>query len=103
MQLIPDRLEVMADGVLGAAPITSFPSTAAVGPIEVAFDTDAASAVTWTVANRRDAARRVRSVALVFRLVDEVEPLRLLRNGYQSWTPTGMVTFGADRDPSTRA
>jgi alpha-galactosidase len=103
MRLVPDRLEVAADGIAGAAPITSFPCVAAVAAIEVAFDTEATAAVTWTVANRGDAARRVRSVALVFRLVDADEPVRLFRNGYQSWSPTGAVTFGVDRDPSTKA
>jgi len=103
VRLIPDRIEVVADGVLGAAPITSLPCVTTVGPVEVACDTGGADAVTWSVANRGDRGLRVRSVALVFRLVDAVEPVRLLRNGYQSWSPTSAVTFGVDRDPSVRA
>jgi alpha-galactosidase len=31
-----------------------------------------------------------------------VAPLRVLRHGYQSWSPTGVATFGVDQDP-TRA
>lgn len=103
MRLIPDRLEVAADGIAGSAPVTSFPCTAAVDAVQVSFDVGPDVAVAWSVANRGDAARRIRSVALVFRLIDADEPVRLLRNGYQSWSPSGAVTFGVDRDPSTKA
>jgi alpha-galactosidase len=56
----------------------------------------------WSVANRGDTAVAVHSVAVVARLEDVVEPLRVLRHGYQSWSPTAVATFRVDQDP-TRA
>ncbi len=58
--------------------------------------------LTWSVANRGDAPVAVDAVAVVARLVDVVEPLRMLRHGYQSWSPTAAATFRVDQDP-TRA
>lgn len=55
----------------------------------------------WAVANAGDQPIAVRSVSLVLRLHPVAEPLRVFRNGYQSWSPTGVATFGVDRDPST--
>ncbi len=50
--------------------------------------------------NRLDTAVRVRSVRVRF-MVDGVRgPLRMFRNGYQSWSPTGVATLGVDADPS---
>ncbi len=43
---------------------------------------------------------RSRSVA---RLDPVVEPVRMLRHGYQSWSPTGVATFGIDQDPTRSA
>ena len=52
------------------------------------------------MANRGDAPVRVRSVRVRF-VVDGVRgPLRMFRNGYQSWCPSGVATFGVDVDPS---
>lgn len=56
--------------------------------------------ITWTVANRADDPVSVEAVALVCRLEAVVEPLRMLRNGYQSWSPTAVATFRVDDDPS---
>lgn len=56
----------------------------------------------WSVANRGDASVAVHSVAVVARLEAAVEPLRVLRHGYQSWSPTAVATFRVDQDP-TRA
>jgi alpha-galactosidase len=56
--------------------------------------------ITWSVANGSDAPVAVDAVALVARLDDVVEPLRVLRHGYQSWSPTAMATFRVDQDPS---
>lgn len=103
MQVMPIRLEVDAAGAVGSAPITSAPCTVAVADIEVRLDGGSWPAFTWVIANRGDRRIRVRSVALVLGLVDVVEPLRIFRNGYQSWSPTGVATFGVDVDPSTSA
>ncbi len=42
----------------------------------------------------------VRSVRIVHD-VDHVGSLRMLRQGYQSWSRTAVATLGSDRDPST--
>ena len=44
--------------------------------------------------------RSVDSVAVVWRVVDADEPVRMFRHGYQSWSPSGWATFGVDEDPS---
>jgi alpha-galactosidase len=56
----------------------------------------------WSVANRSDGPVAVDAVAVVARLDPVVEPLRVLRHGYQSWSPTAVATFRVDQDP-TRA
>ena len=60
----------------------------------------AADRLTWSVANRGDEPVAVDAVAVVARLDSVVEPLRVLRHGYQSWSPTGVATFGVDQDPT---
>jgi alpha-galactosidase len=57
--------------------------------------------LTWSVANRGDRPVAVDAVAIVLAL-DALEPLRALRHGYQSWSPTAVSTFRLDQDP-TRA
>jgi alpha-galactosidase len=64
-------------------------------------DVGGGSRLTWSVANPGDHPVPVRSVAAVLRVDGAVEPVRMFRNGYQSWSPTGVATFGVDRDPST--
>ena len=56
--------------------------------------------IIWSVANRSDAPMAVDAVALVGRLEHVVEPLRVFRHGYQSWSPTAVATFRVDEDPS---
>jgi alpha-galactosidase len=56
--------------------------------------------LTWSLANRSDAPVAVDAVAVVARLDALVEPLRVLRHGYQSWSPTGVATFRVDQDPT---
>ena len=63
---------------------------------------DGGTVMRWSVANRADTDVTVRSVAAVY-AVDAAEPVRMLRHGYQSWSPTGAATLGHDADPSTRA
>jgi len=98
VRLEPDRIEVDGE-VVGSTPFTDSPGR--VGPLEITPGPGPGhAAVGWSLANRGDAPTRVRTVALVFRLVDAPAPLRILRNGYQSWTPSGVATFGIDADPS---
>ena len=103
MLLEPNRIELAGD-VVGSAPFTS--GTVGVGSLEVTVGPPAGgasgahAALGWSLANRGDTPVSVRSVALVFRVADAPAPLRMFRNGYQSWTPSGVAVFGIDRDPS---
>ena len=56
--------------------------------------------LTWSITNGADRPLAVEAVALVARLEGVVEPLRVLRHGYQSWSPTAVATFRVDQDPS---
>ena len=56
--------------------------------------------LTWSLANRSDAPVAVDAVAVVARLDPVLEPLRMLRQGYQSWSPTAVATFRVDQDGS---
>jgi alpha-galactosidase len=72
-----------------------------VGPLVVSVaEPGDAGWVEWSVANASDRVVGVERVALVFRVVGAAEPVRLFRHGYQSWSPTGLATFGVDDDPS---
>ncbi len=54
----------------------------------------------WSVANAGDHPLAVDQVALVFAVPDVRFPLRLFRNGYQSWSRCDSAAFGLDDDPS---
>jgi hypothetical protein len=69
------------------------------GAIVVDWTADA-ERVRWSVTNGSDGPLAVDAVALVARLEGAVEPLQVLRHGYQSWTPTAVATFRVDQDPS---
>ena len=56
--------------------------------------------LTWSLANRSDVPVAVDAVAVVARLDPVLEPLRMLRQGYQSWSPTAVATFRVDQDGS---
>ena len=106
MRLTPVRLEAeIADGPHAgtvSVGVTGSSSGSALGPLEVHLTlTD--TGARWTVANRGDRPVSVRSVALVHRLDHDGAPVRMFRNGYQSWTPTTTGVLGVDTDPSLRA
>src|SRR5690606_8606372 len=67
--------------------------------IEVAW-AQGGEVVRWSLANTGVAAVAVDSVALVARLEGAVEPLQVLCQWYQSWSPTRVRTFRGDRAPS---
>lgn len=101
MHLVADRIVVMVDGARAASPLSG-PGAVRVGGVEVVVgDVRPGAATAWSVANAGDAPARVRSVAIVFRVLEPVEPLRILRHGYQSWSRTDVAVLGVDRDPST--
>lgn len=101
MQLIARRIEVTGDDVAGATPFDGT-GTVSVGPIEVTVSPadDEVPAFAWTVANRGDRPVRLRGVAVVLEVGDATGPVRMFRNGYQSWSACGVATFGIDQDPS---
>ena len=99
MRLELDRLEVIAGGTTAGVPLRSSGAHSLAG-LEVAVATGGGPRYCWTLANPGPRAATVRAVALVFRLEDEREPLRLFRHGHQSWSPAGTATLGVDRDPS---
>ena len=106
MQLIALRVEAETtdesgtrlwnQGVLGS------PLAVALGPLEVTLALSESGAQ-WSVANHSDRSLRVRSVALVYRLVEAAAPVRIFCNGYQSWSPSAGAVLGVDTDPSERA
>ena len=100
MQLNIDRLEVEIDGVRAAVALPDA-RLVEVGPLRIDIGGSAFDHVTWTVANRGDHPVRVRFVRVVYRRSNTGGPLRMLRQGYQSWTRTAVATLGVDRDPST--
>ena len=56
--------------------------------------------LTWSVVNGSDGPVAVDAVAVVASLDPVLEPLRVLRHGYQSWSPTAVATFRVDHDPT---
>ena len=73
-----------------------------VGPVEVTLERHG-SGFAWSVANRGEVAVQLRSVAVLLRLEDATEPVRMFRHGYQSWSPSGVAVLGRHQDPSQRA
>lgn len=110
MRLVVDRIEV-SDG-MGPPRSLALGTGRGSGPIAVDASNsggwgrggpDGVGEVerwSWWAAGAADAATPVRSVALVFRVVDGRGSLRMLRHGYQSWSPSDVAVFGVDRDPS---
>ncbi len=74
-----------------------------IGPHQVTVAGLGEADQSWSVANRGDDPVAVRAVRLVFEVHGVGGPLRLFRQGYQSWSPTGVATLGLDRDPSCTA
>lgn len=106
MLAAPVALEVELDGQRHRAALAG-PGTVRVGPLAVPVGEVATATgrrITWSVANDSAAPARLRRVGLVWdpaALGDG--PLRMFRHGYQSWSPSGVATFGVDEDPSVRA
>ncbi len=55
----------------------------------------------WRIANTSSSPVLVRSVTAVCTLTDLAGRLRMFRNGWQSWSETGLATLGVDTDPAT--
>jgi alpha-galactosidase len=87
VRLVPDRVDVRGDALAVDHHIV---------------DTVDGWRLAWSLANEGGEPVDATAVALVCRVGrdDTSGPLRMFRNGYQSWSPTGAATFGADADPS---
>ncbi len=75
------------------------PTTAVLGPVTVTVG-GSAPRIAWSVANADHGKVRLDSITLVAELIEPSEPVRMLRHGYQSWSPTDVATLGVDTDPS---
>jgi len=74
----------------------------AVGPLEVTLS-GRPDGFGWSVGNGGDRPVALRALAVVARVHGAIEPLRMFRHGYQSWSPSGVAVLGVDSDPSLRA
>ncbi len=54
----------------------------------------------WWIARDDAAPQAIRSASMVFRVVEVAGRLRMLRHGYQSWSPSDVAVFGVDEDRS---
>lgn len=110
MRLVLDRIEVPGFGTIPLARRPT-PSDGTTGFAVGISDSGAwgssvlpagADSHGWSWWLARDDARpqSVRSASLVFRVVDVAGQLRMLRHGYQSWSPSDVAIFGVDRDRS---
>ena len=89
----------------GADPVElqpSGPGPVAAGDVEVAV-AETADGWSWSVANRGDAPVALDAVAIGWDAGPAGADPRLLRNGYQSWSPCGVARLGVDEDPSRAA
>ncbi len=106
MHLLPLRLEAELSGADGSrelvADLEGTGRAFGLGPLEVDLELHDAG-LEWSVAVRGDHAVRVRSVSFVYAVAGGRGPVRMLRNGYQSWSPTSVGVVGRDIDPSIRA
>lgn len=106
MHLIPLRLEAeVTDGAGTRVETSDLEGTGrafGLGPLEVTMELHD-TGIDWSVATRGDVPVQVRSIALVYAVVGARGPVRMFRNGYQSWTPSSVAVLGSDVDPSVRA
>ena len=106
MHLLPLRLEAeLADADGTRVEVSDLEGTGrafGLGPLEVTLELHD-SGIEWSVANRGDRTVQIRAVALVYAVAGAKGPVRMFRNGYQSWSPSTVGVFGTDVDPSVRA
>ena len=106
MHVLPLRLEAEVTDAAGnrveSSDLEGTGRAFGLGPVEVIMELHD-TGIQWSVANRGDASVRVRSVALVYAVAGARGPVRMFRNGYQSWSPSTVAVLGVDVDPSVRA
>ena len=99
MQLVPRTICVELDGEpIEVAPFA--PGSVGLGALEVDVELHR-DVLVWSVANRSDGPVRVRRARVDMTVADTTAPVRMWRNGYQSWSPCDTAIVGHDRDPST--
>ena len=101
MNLVPRTISLERDGE--PVDVVQF----AVGPVGIgAFEVDVQlrdSELVWAVANRGDRPEPVRRLSVDMIIDGTIGPVRMWRNGYQSWSPCDTAIVGHDVDPSTRS
>ncbi|HEY4929264.1 MAG TPA: glycoside hydrolase family 36 protein [Acidimicrobiales bacterium] len=106
MHVLPLRLEAEVTDAAGSrVEVSDLEGTGrafGLGPVEVTMELHD-TGIEWSVANRGDATVSIRSVALVYAVAGARGPVRMFRNGYQSWSPSTVGVLGVDVDPSVRA
>ncbi len=103
MRLRPLRVEIDGEPSSGSRPLGAGDDAEGIGAIEVRLEpADLAGTRGWSVTNTGREPEKVRSVSLVFSVEDARPPVRMLRHGYQSWSPTDVATLGVDSDPSRK-
>ena len=70
------------------------------GRVTVDVENTDGIAMSWAMVNDGEQTAIVDAVAVVWRVVDAREPVRMFRHGFQSWSPSGLGDFGVDEDPS---
>lgn len=99
MQLQPRGVVVEVDGAPPAR-VPFAPGPVAVGGLVVTSELGP-DGLRWSVANGGSTAVAVRAVAIECEVRSLVGPLRMLRHGYQSWSPCDVAVVGVDVDPSS--
>ena len=103
MELVPRELRARFDDTEISGPTSLRAGDRLEGEISVAITDAGGSGFSWCMENRSTRSIAVHALRLVFEITAVADSLRVLRHGYQSWSPTDVVTFGAARDPSTKA
>ena len=103
MQLAPRELRAQFDDSEAQEPTSLRVGDRLPGDLSVLVTQADSTGFEWAVENTSDRAVRVRSLQLIFHVTDVSGHLRMLRHGYQSWSPTDVAILGEDRDPSSIA
>ncbi|MFW5925706.1 MAG: glycoside hydrolase family 36 protein [Myxococcota bacterium] len=96
--LRPARVEV--SGQVDHAVAYDGPGTHRLGPLVLDITGEPPGRLAWRVRNEGDQPIAIRALSVVFRLEPAEAPIRMFRQGYQSWSGSGVAVFGEDRDPS---
>lgn len=99
MRLVPTHVEALTAAGRWEHPLDGS-GPVALGPLTVVIDRIDDRGVEWRVANRSTEPVAVEVVRCTSALDGADPPVRMLANGYHSWSPTRSVVLGRDEDPS---